>query len=187
MWTNKPHQVPYLAAYFKFPDKQIRLYYKVGKTTSYHSIPVRRSNQKLKNRNGLYSCCSVVLYLLTFVQVLIVLSIFQATFSDIKIDGKYRCWCSLLRRAQNKLHGYRDVFYKHCFTDNNLVLAMIFFHHFLSIEYREAFALFDSVGDGKIECSESGDVIRSLDFNPSSDDIKKVVSNVDPRGKCCTF
>ncbi|CAB4002527.1 myosin-2 essential light chain-like [Paramuricea clavata] len=55
-------------------------------------------------------------------------------------------------------------------------------------EYREAFQLFDTVGDGKIECSESGDVIRSLDFNPASEEIKKVVIDIDPKGiKRITF
>ena len=44
--------------------------------------------------------------------------------------------------------------------------------------------MFDTVGDGKIECTESGDVIRSLEFNPASEDIKKVVQDVDPRGEC---
>lgn len=60
---------------------------------------------------------------------------------------------------------------------------MVLFNYLLSLEYREAFQLFDTVGDGKIECTESGDVIRSLDFNPSSDDIKKVVVDVDPKGR----
>ena len=63
---------------------------------------------------------------------------------------------------------------------------MILFDYLLSLEYREAFQLFDTVGDGKIECTESGDVIRSLDFNPASEDIKKVVIDVDPKGKLST-
>lgn len=64
---------------------------------------------------------------------------------------------------------------------------MILFDYLLSLEYREAFQLFDTVGDGKIECSESGDVIRSLDFNPASEDIKKVVTDVDPKGELSTM
>ena len=47
--------------------------------------------------------------------------------------------------------------------------------------------MFDTVGDNKIECSEAIDVIRSLEFNPHTADVKKVVDDVDPKGTVNTI
>jgi myosin light chain 6 len=40
-------------------------------------------------------------------------------------------------------------------------------------EYRDAFSLFDKKGDGKIETSQLGAVIRALGQNPTQADIKR--------------
>lgn len=52
-----------------------------------------------------------------------------------------------------------------------------------SLEYRDAFALFDKRGDGKIDSDQIGDVLRALNLNPTEADVKKIVNEVDPNGK----
>ncbi|XP_048577086.1 myosin-2 essential light chain isoform X2 [Nematostella vectensis] len=49
-------------------------------------------------------------------------------------------------------------------------------------EYREAFSLFDRVGDGKIECDQIGCLLRSLGLNPTGAEVKKIEKDVDPKG-----
>ena len=51
-----------------------------------------------------------------------------------------------------------------------------------SSEFKDAFALFDKKGDGKIELNQTGDVMRALGLNPSEDDVKKIVDGIDPSG-----
>ncbi|XP_053146995.1 myosin light polypeptide 6-like [Hemicordylus capensis] len=47
-------------------------------------------------------------------------------------------------------------------------------------EYKEAFGLFDRVGDGKIQLNQCGDVMRSLGQNPTNADILKVLGHPKP-------
>ena len=50
------------------------------------------------------------------------------------------------------------------------------------LEYKDAFALFDKRGDGKIDSDQIGDVLRALNLNPTELDVKKIVAEVDPQG-----
>ena len=50
-------------------------------------------------------------------------------------------------------------------------------------EYRDAFALFDKRGDGKIDSDQIGDVLRALNLNPTETEVKKIVQEVDPNGE----
>ena len=51
------------------------------------------------------------------------------------------------------------------------------------LEYRDAFALFDKRGDGKIDSDQIGDVLRALNLNPTEADVKKIINEVDPNGE----
>ena len=51
------------------------------------------------------------------------------------------------------------------------------------LEYRDAFALFDKRGDGKIDSDQIGDVMRALGLNPTEAEVKKIVQEIDPKGK----
>nr|XP_056722556.1 myosin light polypeptide 6-like [Euleptes europaea] len=44
-------------------------------------------------------------------------------------------------------------------------------------DYKEAFGLFDRVGDGKIQLSQCGDLMRALGQNPTNADIMKVLGH----------
>ncbi|XP_042304438.1 myosin light polypeptide 6-like [Sceloporus undulatus] len=44
-------------------------------------------------------------------------------------------------------------------------------------DYKEAFGLFDRVGDGKIQLSQCGDVMRALGQNPTNAEIMKVLGH----------
>uniref|UniRef100_A0A8C9BX11 Myosin light chain 6B n=1 Tax=Phocoena sinus TaxID=42100 RepID=A0A8C9BX11_PHOSS len=44
-------------------------------------------------------------------------------------------------------------------------------------EFKEAFELFDRVGDGKIQYSQCGDVMRALGQNPTNAEVLKVLGN----------
>ncbi|CAH3185668.1 unnamed protein product [Porites lobata] len=48
-------------------------------------------------------------------------------------------------------------------------------------EYRDAFALFDEQGDGKIDCNQIGKLLRSLNLNPEDEDIRKIEKDVGNR------
>jgi len=50
-------------------------------------------------------------------------------------------------------------------------------------EFREAFSLFDKIGDGKVDCSEIGDILRALGLNPTEADVGKVLAEIDPSGE----
>ena len=50
-------------------------------------------------------------------------------------------------------------------------------------EYRDAFALFDKRGDGKIDSDQSGNVMRALGLNLTEAEVKKTVQKIDPKGK----
>ena len=49
-------------------------------------------------------------------------------------------------------------------------------------EFKEVFALFDNDGDGAITTKELGTVMRSLGQNPTDQDLKDMVSEVDADG-----
>ena len=49
-------------------------------------------------------------------------------------------------------------------------------------EFKEAFALFDNDGDGAITTEELGRVMRSVGQNPSDQELKDMVSEVDADG-----
>lgn len=53
----------------------------------------------------------------------------------------------------------------------------------ISTDYKEAFGLFDRVGDGKIQLSQCGDVMRALGQNPTNADINKVLGHPKQDGK----
>ena len=50
-------------------------------------------------------------------------------------------------------------------------------------DYRDAFSLFDKVGDGKVECSEIGNIMRALGLNPTESIVKKIVADIDSTGQ----
>ena len=52
----------------------------------------------------------------------------------------------------------------------------------LFLEYRDAFALFDKRGDGKIDSDQIGDVLRALGLNPTEAEVTKIVQEIDPKG-----
>lgn len=45
---------------------------------------------------------------------------------------------------------------------------------FTSTEFQEAFSIFDQKGDGKIQVSQIGEVLRALGQNPTESDVKKL-------------
>lgn len=50
-------------------------------------------------------------------------------------------------------------------------------------EYKETFSIFDTKGDGKINVSQIGDVIRALGQNPTEADIKKCSDQLKPEDR----
>ncbi|KAJ6324125.1 hypothetical protein OIU76_011426 [Salix suchowensis] len=50
------------------------------------------------------------------------------------------------------------------------------------VEFREAFCLFDKDGDGCITVEELATVIRSLDQNPTEEELQDMISEVDSDG-----
>lgn len=48
-------------------------------------------------------------------------------------------------------------------------------------EMEEAFTLFDSTGDGKIDYDQVGNVLRSLGLNPMGSDVKKIEGGFKPK------
>jgi len=49
-------------------------------------------------------------------------------------------------------------------------------------EFRGAFQLFDRNNDGYISCKELGVVMRSLGQNPTEDELKDMINEVDVDG-----
>lgn len=49
-------------------------------------------------------------------------------------------------------------------------------------ECKEAFYLYDSRGDGKVECKQIGEVMRALGTNPTEAQISKIIRGLDPVG-----
>eukprot|EP00915_Cephaloidophora_sp_WS-2016_P002573 GHVH01003451.1.p1 GENE.GHVH01003451.1~~GHVH01003451.1.p1 ORF type:complete len:151 (+),score=41.97 GHVH01003451.1:86-538(+) len=52
-------------------------------------------------------------------------------------------------------------------------------------EFKEAFALFDSDGDGTISSKELGTVMRSLGQNPTEAELSDMINEVDVDGSGC--
>ncbi|XP_047336213.1 calmodulin-like protein 8 [Impatiens glandulifera] len=50
------------------------------------------------------------------------------------------------------------------------------------VEFQEAFRLFDKDGDGCITVEELATVIRSLDQNPTEEELRDIISEVDADG-----
>jgi len=49
-------------------------------------------------------------------------------------------------------------------------------------EYKEAFSLFDKDGDGQITTKELGIVMRSLKLNPTEEELRELIQEVDSGG-----
>lgn len=47
-------------------------------------------------------------------------------------------------------------------------------------ELRDNFGLYDTVGDGKVESSKIGQVLRSVGLNPTQAEVEKVMKEIDP-------
>lgn len=56
-------------------------------------------------------------------------------------------------------------------------------HILSSIDFKEAFLLFDRTGESKITLSQVGDVIRALGQNPTNTEVKKILGNPSNEGK----
>lgn len=54
-------------------------------------------------------------------------------------------------------------------------------------EFKEAFSLFDKDGDGTISVKELGTAMRSLGQNPTEQEIKEMINEVDTDGMYNTF
>lgn len=50
-------------------------------------------------------------------------------------------------------------------------------------DFRDAFSLFDKVGDGKVECAEVGNIMRALGLNPTESVVKKIIAEIDSTGE----
>lgn len=55
-------------------------------------------------------------------------------------------------------------------------------HHFVFLEFKEAFSLFDKDGDGTITTKELGTVMRSLGQNPTEAELQDMINEVDADG-----
>lgn len=49
-------------------------------------------------------------------------------------------------------------------------------------DLRDNFGLYDTVGDGKVESSNVGQVLRSCGLNPTKAEVEKVKRDLDPNG-----
>jgi myosin light chain 6 len=49
-------------------------------------------------------------------------------------------------------------------------------------DYREAFMLFDTKGDGSIGSEDIGNILRALGTNPTNEDVNKIITEIDPSG-----
>ncbi|KAK7345921.1 hypothetical protein VNO77_16537 [Canavalia gladiata] len=50
------------------------------------------------------------------------------------------------------------------------------------LDFKEAFALFDKDGDGSVTVEELGTVIRSLEQNPTEEELQDMINEVDANG-----
>lgn len=54
---------------------------------------------------------------------------------------------------------------------------------FWSADYREAFGLFDRVGDNKVAYNQIADIMRALGQNPTNKEVTKLLGNPSAEGK----
>jgi len=50
------------------------------------------------------------------------------------------------------------------------------------VDFQETFSLFETKGDGRIEASKLGDVLRALGLNPTESEVKKLIAEVTQKG-----
>lgn len=50
-------------------------------------------------------------------------------------------------------------------------------------ELRETFLLFDKDGDGTVNCDELGTVMRQLGLEPSDEELRQMIAEVDEDGR----
>lgn len=108
----------------------------------------------------------------------------QTTLSEDQISGKLKyqiaeCISQVFKFSLN--FRFFLIVVSSCFKIASSVVLWTrdFFH---SLEHKEAFMLFDRRGDGKIESSQLGEVLRSLGHNPTQAEVKKALNEVDPSG-----
>lgn len=51
------------------------------------------------------------------------------------------------------------------------------------LDLRETFRLFDKDGDGTVNCDELGTVMRQLGQEPSDEELRQMIAEVDEDGK----
>ena len=56
--------------------------------------------------------------------------------------------------------------------------------HTLSTEFRAAFDMFDRDGSGAISQEELGEVMRSLGYNPTGEELRDMINDYDADGMC---
>ena len=56
-----------------------------------------------------------------------------------------------------------------------------------SIEYQDAFHLFDRDGNGKVSSDELGPLMRSLGSNPQDDHLQELINEVDYEGELVLY
>ena len=59
----------------------------------------------------------------------------------------------------------------------------IFFKSHCVVDLRETFLLFDKDGDGTVNCEELGTVMRQLGQDPSDEELREMIAEVDEDGK----
>lgn len=57
--------------------------------------------------------------------------------------------------------------------------------HLHSTDYREAFGLFDRVGDNKVAYNQIADIMRALGQNPTNKEVAKLLGSPSADGRKC--
>lgn len=96
-------------------------------------------------------------------------------FSFLSRWASRSCYCFLLVRL---LYGYA-----HPLIATGFFALLIYPVSVCPAEFKEAFLLFDRVGEGKILYNQCGDVMRALGQNPINGEILKVLGNPKAEGK----
>lgn len=52
----------------------------------------------------------------------------------------------------------------------------------MTIDFREAFSLFDRLGDNKVAYNQIADIMRALGQNPTNKEVKLILSDPSPEG-----
>ena len=61
-----------------------------------------------------------------------------------------------------------------------LTLLLLSMRTVFSSDFQEAFQLFDQKGDGRVQVSQIGDILRALGQNPTESDVKKLTHDHRP-------